>query len=1145
MIDQELLEERVVLRFLERYVADREQGGPRTLAAYQALFPGHDERIRHEYDALNSAASDVERLGPYRLLRTLGEGGQGVVYLAEDERFGRTVALKVLPRALGVGRGLPTRLAREMEVLSRLDHPGICVVYEAGEQDGHAYLAMRYVPGTSLARMISDVRAGRERGAHLSDSGAARRRITDAVGLVERLSRALHTAHEAGVIHRDVKPANVIVHDSGEPVLLDFGLARAESSAFPTLTRTGDFVGTPHYMSPERLRGQGLNDRRTDVWSLGVTLYELLTGTRPFEGPTLEAVSRRIEHDEPENPRVFDRGITRDLAVVVAKALEKHPARRYATAEAFADDLARVLRGESVRARPVSAPERAVRWARRNPAPAVLLAALLVGLVAALFVARELRGLAEDNAAALRIASAHLARSEFEEARLLALSGEPGRTAKILERVASAVQARETAGDAHELDRAGGDAGARLPTTLELRNLAAQALLTPDAELLATREHDETVAAALSEDGRWMVTRGITAASERILVSSLRLLDVATGDEVARSSDPRLLDAEEGLAVDADGIVALPGPGEVAIELWDLRAERRVAELALPDGLILRDRPANARRMWKLRFSPDGRYVAAACVPHVGFGVAETTRGFAVWDVESGAELASAIGGAHRFAWLAFSPDSEELIAPLDVLSAGVVELDGDPRVRWKLDFDRPVRRAALSLRDDPRVFAVLGEDDAIEDTLVVVREGGVTEHGAGLGCRLGAVSEADLVHRAEDDLLLFGDERRGLRVVRASDGAPMLTIEDAHVREIGALAFAEDGARIVSHGRIGVTRTWAPTLRDELVRALPMPVPPVPPGSAPEPRGDYLVLSRDGEHAAMVAATDTAGVWTWEPGALGATWTRHLMTTEHRSVVAIDVHAGAGGVRAGRTCGEGLTVWDASGAGFDRVADDGARFESGVFRANGDYVALEHRDGALTRVVLPSDAPGDEVRTPIEVDVEVLYAALGPEGRRLLAMTSSDASRPLSVVDVETGAARELELGAPAPAAQRFERFSDSGELVGLILTRSRESLALFRTADGERVVEVPFDGPLDRSCWDVTPDDRLLVTAGRDGRAHLFDVATGERVLTWRAEEHDVRFVEALPGGRVATWSGIGAMHVFELERLRAHLADAGVAW
>jgi len=353
-----------------------------------------------------------EAIGPYRIVSKLGQGGQAEVFLAEDQLLRRPVALKVLKDSGRVSDREMRRFAREAEVASRLDHPGVCPVYDAGVHDGVAYIAMRYVAGESLATAIAETREKREaassgprpvelalEGPDSRDdvSGRGRRvpkstgrgakattrgeEIASVLHVLEKAARSLHAAHEAGIVHRDVKPGNIMVKPNGDPVWLDFGLAGEMEGGLAGLTRTGDVMGTPAYMSPEQLVGDPiLLDRRTDVYSLGVSLYECFTLERPFDAPTREALHQAILTEDPVDPRKLNPRISCDLTVVLETAMEKDRTRRYQTALDFAEDLRRVREHEPVAARPVSAVGRLTRWSRRHPARAGLWAVLLIGL---------------------------------------------------------------------------------------------------------------------------------------------------------------------------------------------------------------------------------------------------------------------------------------------------------------------------------------------------------------------------------------------------------------------------------------------------------------------------------------------------------------------------------------------------------------------------------------------------------------------------------------------------------------------------------------------------------------------------------------------------------------------------------------------
>ncbi len=236
---------------------------------------------------------ELRQIQHYRIERVLGRGGQATVYLATDTRLGRSVALKILEHRGPDFEKLLARFRREAEATSRLNHPGICAILDRGVDGDHAYIAMRYVEGETLAERLA--RPAEVEASDRSPQPSDRTAILDILRVIEKTARALHTAHEAGIIHRDIKPGNLLLTPEGDPVLLDFGLAAQEDSDH-ALTRTGDLFGTPAYMAPEQLRGS-LSDRRSDVYALGATLYEWLTHGPPLSAATRERLYQAILHE--------------------------------------------------------------------------------------------------------------------------------------------------------------------------------------------------------------------------------------------------------------------------------------------------------------------------------------------------------------------------------------------------------------------------------------------------------------------------------------------------------------------------------------------------------------------------------------------------------------------------------------------------------------------------------------------------------------------------------------------------------------------------------------------------------------------------------------------------------------------------------
>ncbi|HEX3127376.1 MAG TPA: protein kinase, partial [Thermoanaerobaculia bacterium] len=295
----------------------------------------------------------------YRIERFLGSGGMGAVYLAADPQLGRMVALKFLHHN---DPALVVRFLREARAQARVEHPNLCQIHEVGEVEGRPYISMQYIEGKSLAEL-----RGR-----LSPETAVR--------IVRDVARAVHAAHRTGLIHRDLKPANILVDREDRPWVVDFGLAQDQGEE--GLTRTGLISGTPAYVSPEQAQGSAL-DRRTDVYSLGVVLYELLTESPPFVGSNAAGILVRVLQEEPEPPRRRKPAIPADLETIVLKCLEKVPARRYDSARALAEDLDHWLEGDPIEARPAGWTYRTGKRLRKNRALVAVAAIALLILVAA------------------------------------------------------------------------------------------------------------------------------------------------------------------------------------------------------------------------------------------------------------------------------------------------------------------------------------------------------------------------------------------------------------------------------------------------------------------------------------------------------------------------------------------------------------------------------------------------------------------------------------------------------------------------------------------------------------------------------------------------------------------------------------------
>jgi len=321
--------------------------------------PTSHARLPHIERAMRPARM-LGDFGDYELLEEIGRGGQAVVYRAHQKSLNRIVALKVIGLGYWATEAHLKRFRREAEAAAGLDHPGIVPIYEVGEREGSCYFSMKFVEGGQLDEVVK------------REPMPIRR----SVELIAKVARTVHYAHEHGILHRDIKPGNILLDAKGEPLLADFGLAglvEAES----TITRTLELMGTPSYMAPEQAAGETTNvTKATDIYGLGAVFYQLLTGHPPFAGGTSYQTIRLLLDTEPRQPRLWNPKIGRELSTICLKCLEKDPKRRYSSALALAEDLEHWLKHEPIRAKRSGVVRHAAKWVRRKPAIAALIAAL-------------------------------------------------------------------------------------------------------------------------------------------------------------------------------------------------------------------------------------------------------------------------------------------------------------------------------------------------------------------------------------------------------------------------------------------------------------------------------------------------------------------------------------------------------------------------------------------------------------------------------------------------------------------------------------------------------------------------------------------------------------------------------------------------
>ena len=330
-------------------------------AQLDALFPAPESNSPFGNPSSTPFSADLPQIPGHEVQEVLGRGGMGVVYKARHVRLNRSVALKMLLTGAHASPESRERFLREAEAVAGLRHPNIVQVHDMGDQDGQPYFTMEFVEGGNLAQKLA----------------GTPQPPRQAAALLATLAEAVQAAHQSGIVHRDLKPSNVLLTADGTPKISDFGLARRmEGEA--GLTWTGTAVGTPSYMAPEQAEAKPLTwGPAVDIYALGAILYELLTGRPPFRAETAAETLRQVISQEPVPPSRLNAKVPRDLETICLKCLEKDPQRRYASAAALAEDLHRFQRNEPIVARPAGPLERVLRWTRRNPTGAALVATAL------------------------------------------------------------------------------------------------------------------------------------------------------------------------------------------------------------------------------------------------------------------------------------------------------------------------------------------------------------------------------------------------------------------------------------------------------------------------------------------------------------------------------------------------------------------------------------------------------------------------------------------------------------------------------------------------------------------------------------------------------------------------------------------------
>lgn len=981
--------------------------------------------------------------GDYELLGEVARGGMGIVYRARHRRLNRIVALKMIRDSALASPKTLERFRLEAETAATLAHPNIVPIYEFGSLNGQWFLSMQLVEGADLSRHPSNV--------PMDPRPLAR--------LMATMARAVHYAHQRGVLHRDLKPANILIDPAGEPHITDFGLAKFTDET-GTAPHSLEIVGSPNFMAPEQLSGSTPQlTTAIDIYSLGAVMYQLLTGRIPFRSGTPLEVLNRVASEEPERPRDLYRFADRDLETICLKCLQKNPARRYGSAEALAEDLERWLSLRPILARPVTTVERALKWAQRNPWFASLVVLLHVVVIAALALGFWMSYRVAVAHRETELANVQLARNlrDLEWQKLDELIGS-GKSAEAI-----AYLSRFLRQDPR--DQA---AATRLIDMLDRRNFVLPA--GP-----ALRHGASVNCLDLSRDGSRLLT-GDNSGTARLweLAQGRLLATYPHGSRVVRAS---LVDEDRQVLTTAqDG----------SARLWDAATAALAFEFpheaAIPENRV------------KSLLSADERFVA----------LGETNGFVQVWDVQARTRIGPPLPTPHGLACAAFSPDGRRLAAGVgdktvwvrDVATGHLIGSMVRPLVPYVVTFApnnsllavasgekvtlwEPDRNATRDLEqgEDYQVLTLEFTPDG--NRIIVGRfNRPLTIHqtstGKPVGARIASEGPFPYFRGSPDGLSLVTRAQNGVARLWSSVTGEALSEPFEHQGMITDALLPADHRSILTASQDGNAQLWSAQRR----RVEP-----------------FLFATRDPQPAALFNARGDRVYLSMEEIAETRGDAVIVDTRTGRQVGRTMVHPGQvfrmalspDGTRLASGGGNEARLWDAeTGEPLTPPLPHRGIINEIQFSPDGRWVATASRDFTARLWNAQTGAP---VGREIAHKEQVMDVRFRPDSR---AVVTAGLDTVVQVWSVETGEPLWAEPIRHQAIVWTAE-FSPDGRR---IVTASTDRSARVWDAETGKPISRPMRH--ERSVFGAyfSPDGRRVLTHSEDGTARLWDATTGEPV-------------------------------------------------